>query len=82
MPLDQVLSDFDELADGNEHFEFYWFPHTDVALTKRNNRPTAGSRRADCPRWREWLDDELLSNGALRSGATARGRRARRRSRG
>ena len=22
----------------NEHFEFYWFPHTDGCLTKRNNR--------------------------------------------
>jgi L-gulonolactone oxidase len=63
MPLEQVLEDFDALADGNEHFEFYWFPHTDVALTKRNNRPTAGEAPGRLPRWREWIDDELLSNG-------------------
>jgi L-gulono-1,4-lactone dehydrogenase len=62
MPLEAVLSDFDELADGNDHFEFYWFPHTDIALTKRNNRPTAGTPTRPLPRWREWLDDEFLSN--------------------
>jgi L-gulonolactone oxidase len=63
MPLEQVLEDFDELADGNEHFEFYWFPHTDVALTKRNNRPKDGESGSRLPRWRELLDDEILSNG-------------------
>ena len=63
MPLDEVLESFDELADGNEHFEFYWFPHTDVALTKRNNRPSEAGSGKQLPRWREWVDDELLSNG-------------------
>ena len=43
LPLADVLDGFDELADGNDHFEFYWFPHTDVALTKRNNRVAAGA---------------------------------------
>lgn len=65
MPLAQVLDDFDALADGNEHFEFYWFPHTDVALTKRNNRPPDGEAGERLHRWREWLDDELLSNGVF-----------------
>jgi L-gulonolactone oxidase len=63
MPLEQVLEEFDELADSNEHFEFYWFPHTDVALTKRNNRPKDGEPAKHLPRWRELLDDEVLSNG-------------------
>jgi L-gulono-1,4-lactone dehydrogenase len=65
MPLEQVLTDFDALADGNEHFEFYWFPHTDVALTKRNNRPADDDAVKALPRWREWVDDELLSNGVF-----------------
>ncbi|HWC35102.1 MAG TPA: D-arabinono-1,4-lactone oxidase [Mycobacteriales bacterium] len=65
LPLERVLEEFDALADGNEHFEFYWFPHTDVALTKRNNRPAAGAAAKRLPRWREWLDDELLSNGVF-----------------
>ena len=38
MRWDQALADFDELVGTNEHFEMYWFPHTDRLLTKRNNR--------------------------------------------
>jgi L-gulonolactone oxidase len=64
MPLDRVLTDFDELADGNDHFEFYWFPHTTVALTKCNNRVAPGDG-SPLPRWREWLDDDLLANGVF-----------------
>ena len=37
-PLDDVLADLDTTVDGNDHFEFYWFPHTRRVLTKRNNR--------------------------------------------
>jgi len=50
MPLADVLDGFEELVAANEHFEFYWFPHTRVALTKRNNR-TSGPARP-LPRWR------------------------------
>jgi L-gulono-1,4-lactone dehydrogenase len=62
LPLGEVLDGFDELADGNDHFEFYWFPHTDLALTKRNNRVAAGVGAAPVGRLRGWIDDELLSN--------------------
>ncbi|MGW6276749.1 D-arabinono-1,4-lactone oxidase [Kribbella sp. NPDC055071] len=62
LPLDDVLLGFDQLADGNDHFEFYWFPHTDIALTKRNNRVAAGVAAAPVGRVRGWVDDELLSN--------------------
>jgi L-gulono-1,4-lactone dehydrogenase len=57
-----VVDGFDDLADGNEHFEAYWFPHSDRMLTKRNNR-TAVSRPLRT--WRSWVDDELLSNTAF-----------------
>ncbi|MFG1815236.1 D-arabinono-1,4-lactone oxidase [Kribbella sp. NPDC049174] len=62
LPLSEVLSGFDDLADGNDHFEFYWFPHTDIALTKRNNRVAAGVGPSPVGRIRGWVDDELLSN--------------------
>jgi FAD-linked oxidoreductase len=62
LPLGEVLGGFDELADGNDHFEFYWFPHTDIALTKRNNRVAAGVGASPVGRIRGWVDDELLSN--------------------
>ncbi|MFF1817992.1 D-arabinono-1,4-lactone oxidase [Kribbella sp. NPDC058245] len=62
LPLADVLDGFDELADGNDHFEFYWFPHTDVALTKRNNRVAEGVPASPVGAVRGWIDDELLSN--------------------
>jgi FAD-linked oxidoreductase len=60
MTWDEVLSRLDEFAAANEHFEFYWFPHTEGCLTKRNNR-TEGPARP-LPRLRHWMDDEFLSN--------------------
>ena len=62
MPLDQVMDELDQLAEDNDHFEFYWFPHTDVALTKRNNRLRAGQQAEPLKPWREWLEDEFLAN--------------------
>jgi hypothetical protein len=38
MRLDHVLDHFDDYVAGNDHFEFFWVPHTRWALTKRNNR--------------------------------------------
>ena len=60
MTWTQVLSHLDELAADNEHFEFYWFPHSEGCLTKRNNRSDGPAR--PLPRWRYLLDDEFLSN--------------------
>jgi L-gulonolactone oxidase len=37
-PLDETLERLEELADGSDHFEFYVFPHTDVALLRRSER--------------------------------------------
>ncbi|MBC6458795.1 D-arabinono-1,4-lactone oxidase [Actinomadura sp. HBU206391] len=64
MRWDEVLERLDELAADNEHFEFYWFPHTEGCLTKRNNRVAGPAARevGPLPTWRRWLDDELLSN--------------------
>ncbi|KOU02092.1 FAD-linked oxidoreductase [Streptomyces sp. NRRL F-2295] len=63
MSFDRVASDFDELVAENEHFEFYWFPHTGNCNTKRNNRsagPAAPPGKVSA-----WVDDELLSNGVF-----------------
>ncbi|HEX9548952.1 MAG TPA: D-arabinono-1,4-lactone oxidase [Acidimicrobiales bacterium] len=38
MRLDDVLAHIDEHVADNDHFEFYWVPHTGWALTKRNDR--------------------------------------------
>ncbi|HXW46379.1 MAG TPA: D-arabinono-1,4-lactone oxidase [Streptosporangiaceae bacterium] len=72
MTWSRVISELDELTADNEHFEFYWFPHSEGCLTKRNNRTDGPAR--PLPRWRYLLDDEFLSNSLF--GATNRlGRR-------
>ena len=38
MRVDEVLQNLDLHVDSNDHFEFFWVPHTGWALTKRNNR--------------------------------------------
>ncbi|MEU8871447.1 D-arabinono-1,4-lactone oxidase [Streptomyces javensis] len=61
MHFDRVMADFEQLVAENEHFEFYWFPHTGNCNTKRNNRSTGPA--APVGRVSGWVDDELLSNG-------------------
>ena len=63
MPLLDVVDAFEEHVAENEHFELYWFPHTDVALTKRNNR-SAGPAQPLSP-VRKALEDEVVSNGVF-----------------
>ncbi|MFF1284721.1 D-arabinono-1,4-lactone oxidase [Streptomyces sp. NPDC058299] len=63
MPLERVLAEFDQLWAENEHFEFYWFPHTGSTNTKRNNR-SAGPERP-VGRLAGWFEDEFLSNGVF-----------------
>ncbi|MEU8618826.1 D-arabinono-1,4-lactone oxidase [Streptomyces sp. NPDC048623] len=63
MSFGRVTSEFDQLHAENEHFEFYWFPHTDNCNTKRNNR-SAGPA-APVGRVSGWVEDELLSNGVF-----------------
>ncbi|MFE1877260.1 D-arabinono-1,4-lactone oxidase [Streptomyces sp. NPDC059496] len=61
MGFDRVTAEFEEHFAENEHFEFYWFPHTGNCNTKRNNRsqgPAAPPGRVNA-----WVEDELLSNG-------------------
>ncbi|MGW5867895.1 D-arabinono-1,4-lactone oxidase [Streptomyces sp. NPDC055239] len=61
MTFDKVTGEFDALHAENEHFEFYWFPHTGNCNTKRNNRsagPAAPPGRVSA-----FVEDEILSNG-------------------
>lgn len=62
MPLDELLDRFDELAGSFDHFEAYWFPHTRSTLTKCNTRLPLAEGLDRLPAWKEWLDDEFLSN--------------------
>lgn len=65
MGFDRVTAEFDQHFAENEHFEFYWFPHTGNCNTKRNNRsqgPAAPPSAVSA-----WIEDELLSNGVFQA---------------
>jgi FAD-linked oxidoreductase len=62
MLLDELLLRFDELTSTYDHFEAYWFPHTRWTLTKCNTRMPLAEGLDRLPMWKEWLDDEFLSN--------------------
>jgi L-gulonolactone oxidase len=63
MRVDHVLENIDSYVDGNEHFEFFWVPHTGWALTKRNNRTDAPE--GGMGRWKFFKDKILLENVAF-----------------
>ncbi|MBA3329020.1 MAG: FAD-binding protein, partial [Solirubrobacterales bacterium] len=62
-PLAEVLEGLEERFAAHEHFEFFTFPHSALALTRTNTRVDSEPR----PRGpvREWVDDILLRNHAF-----------------
>src|SRR5262245_43436322 len=56
--LDDVLESFDELAAANDHFEFFWFPHTDWVQAITNNRTSEPARPKS--RMRSYIEDILF----------------------
>jgi L-gulono-1,4-lactone dehydrogenase len=62
-PLAETLERFDQLALGNDHFEFFVFPYADTALTRTNNRTEEEPR----PRGKvsAYANDVLLTNHAF-----------------
>lgn len=63
MRLDTLLSSLDEHVSTNDHFEFFWIPHTGWAITKRNNR--TDDPAVPMPRMREWWQKSFLENTAF-----------------
>lgn len=66
-PLEATIADAERRARSVDHFEFYWFPHTRVALTKTNTRMPTGSARAPLAPVKRWVDDDLMANGVYRA---------------
>ena len=73
MRLDDVLENAHDLASTNDHFEFFWIPHTKWALTKRNNRTE--DELQPVPRVKGWIEKTFMENYAF--GAVCRIGRAR-----
>lgn len=68
MTWDRLTGTFDEMLHDNHHVDVHWFPGTDRALVKRNNRSLDEPRPLS--RLRRFWDDEVLANVAF--GATNR----------
>lgn len=62
-PLDAVVDDVVARADAADHFEFYWFPHTDVALTKTNTRLPSTAVTTPLSTASRVVDDVIVGNG-------------------
>ncbi len=64
--IDELLDEFDELCKQNDHFEFFWFPHTEWAQAITNTRtqdaPPANQRRTG---FGAYINDILLENHAF-----------------
>jgi FAD-linked oxidoreductase len=65
MPLADVMADFDGMAARNEHFEFFWFPHTSTAMVKQNNRLPADAPTTPQNPVRAFIEDEVFGNAAF-----------------
>lgn len=62
MPLERVLDEVDELVDGNDHFEFFWFPYTDTALSRRFHRFPGNAEVRPKNRFAHWFDEAVVTN--------------------
>ncbi|MCR2801366.1 D-arabinono-1,4-lactone oxidase [Microbacterium sp. zg-Y818] len=65
-PLDAVVEALPRRHANVDHFEFYWFPHTEMALTKTNTRLPESAPRQRLSAPARWVDDTLLANGLYR----------------
>ncbi|MGZ8176867.1 D-arabinono-1,4-lactone oxidase [Williamsia sp. SKLECPSW1] len=63
--VDDAVTDFLDAVRRDDHHEFYWFPHTDAALTKTNTRLPAGAPTEGPGHVARFVSDELLSNGVF-----------------
>jgi L-gulonolactone oxidase len=64
-PLEDVLAELQERADAHDHFEFWTFPHADVALTRTHDRTEAPPKTPG--RARAYVGDVLMDNHAFRA---------------
>jgi FAD-linked oxidoreductase len=61
LPIDELWSRLDSLVTDNRHFEFFWFPYSDVAVCKTLNESDA---KAPDPRSADHMRDRGLKAGA------------------
>jgi FAD-linked oxidoreductase len=65
-PFDEILDSWEERTREADHFEFYWWPHTDLAMTQTKTRLAADTPHTPPHRLTLWAERRLLENDALR----------------
>ncbi|MGW4158259.1 D-arabinono-1,4-lactone oxidase [Streptomyces sp. NPDC004788] len=63
MPVAETLERVQELADTNDHFEFFWFPHSTTALTRRFRRLPGDTPLRPVGEFARRLDETLTNVG-------------------
>ncbi len=71
-PLVDLLDGWHDHVSQNDHFEFFWFPGTDQAHVKRNNRT---DRAAEPPSRPAWFRDKILTENVAFGAVCRAGRR-------
>ncbi|RQP11642.1 MAG: FAD-binding protein [Microbacteriaceae bacterium] len=61
----EVTDEFRARVEAADHFELYWWPHTDRVMTKTNTRLPLDAGRAPVGGFANWIEEEVMSNGAL-----------------
>lgn len=61
----EVIDEFRARVEAADHFELYWWPHTDRVMTKTNTRLPLEAGRKPVGAFSNWIEEELMSNGAL-----------------
>jgi FAD-linked oxidoreductase len=63
--FDEVLDGLDDRVDAVDHFEFYWWPHTDGVMTKSNTRLPAQAERHPIGPIAAFVEDRIVGNALL-----------------
>ncbi len=63
LPLADTLDRLDEHIDQNDHFEFFLWPYTRVAMTRSTMRSDA--QPDPTPKWKRAIQERLVENGVL-----------------
>jgi L-gulonolactone oxidase len=62
-PLERTLEQLDHLPEDHDHFEMYWFPYSNTALLRSNDRTDREPTRRS--KLREYFEDIVLINHGL-----------------
>ncbi|WJY68640.1 L-gulono-1,4-lactone dehydrogenase [Corynebacterium auris] len=63
--LDDLLNTWEERTRTVDHFEAFWFPHTDRAMVKNNTRLEPDRTQKGRSRLTRFVEEELVGNGAF-----------------